>query len=87
MVASGERQLRMLVVQSRLMGGFYVTMVPADLSPEETGAAFEELEIDGEEALEIGGWRTSSQNVAVAPVPFSEADTVLVNHCQMSSIR
>ena len=37
MVASGERQVRMLVVHSRLANGSDAAMAPADLSAEEVG--------------------------------------------------
>ena len=35
MVASGESQMRMLVVHGRFGDGFFVAPVPADLSPEQ----------------------------------------------------
>jgi hypothetical protein len=70
MVASSERPLRMMVVHDKFKSGFFVAMVPAELSPEKVEAALQELGIDGDEVLELGGWRTSSQHVAVAHVPF-----------------
>jgi hypothetical protein len=35
MVASGESQMRMMIVHSRFQGGFYLALVPAALSPEQ----------------------------------------------------
>ena len=74
MVASGERQLRILVIHGRFGSGFHIAMIPADLRPEEIRAALQELGIDGAQAFELGGWRTSSQHVAVAHVPFPATD-------------
>ena len=70
MVASAERPLRMMVVHARFGGGFYLAMIPAELSPEEVEAALNELGVDGDAMLELGGWKTSESNVAVARVPF-----------------
>ncbi len=39
MVASGESQMRMMIVHSRFQGGFYLALVPADLSPEQVESA------------------------------------------------
>ena len=70
MVASGERPLRMMVVHARFGGGFYLAMIPAELSQEQIEAALSELGVDAEAILELGGWKTSGSNVAVARVPF-----------------
>jgi hypothetical protein len=48
---------------------FSVVFAPADLTPEQLEAALHELGIDGDELLELGGWRTLN-GVAVAWVPF-----------------
>ena len=39
MVASGESQMRMMVVHGRFQDGFSVALVPADLSPEQVESA------------------------------------------------
>lgn len=66
-----EQPIRLLAIQSKdEKGGFYLAWVPADLDEEQLQAAFNELGIEAEQAIEIGDWRTSSQNVAVAFVPF-----------------
>jgi hypothetical protein len=62
-------QLRMLVVHSRFSNGFHVVMAPAELRDEQIQAALREVGVEAEERFELGGWRTSSQNVAVAHVP------------------
>jgi hypothetical protein len=74
MVTSGERPIRMFVVHARLGGGFHVVFAPADLTPEQLEAALTELGIDGDELLELGGWRTSGDGVAVAWVPLPEGE-------------
>jgi hypothetical protein len=43
-----------------------------EIKPVET--ALREIRIDPEEVLELGGWRTTSDNVAVAHVPFPVAN-------------
>ena len=70
MVASAERPLKMMAVHDRFKEGFFVALVPAELSTEQVEAAFDELGIDGDAVLELDGWRTSKENVAVAFVPF-----------------
>lgn len=45
-------------------------MVPAELSSEQVEAAFDELGIDGDAGLELGGWKTAECGVTVAHVPF-----------------
>lgn len=70
MVASGESQLRMFVLHGRFHDGFHIALVPAALSEEQMQAAFKELGIEVEAVLELGGWQTSSESVAVVHVPF-----------------
>ena len=60
----------MMVVHARFGGGFFVAMIPAELSQEQIEAALQELGIEAEAVLELGGWKTSRSNVAVARVPF-----------------
>ncbi len=64
-----ERPLRMLVVYGQ-ESGFYVALVPAALSEERIEAALHELGIDARAIYELGGWRYSEDDVAVAHVPF-----------------
>ena len=47
-----------------------VAFIPSDLGDEQVQAALAELEIASQRAMEIGGWKTSSQNVAIAFIPF-----------------
>jgi len=56
------------VIHARFGGGFYVAPVPTSLSEEHLDAALNEIGIDAEEVIELGGWQTSD-NVAVAYVP------------------
>ena len=63
-----ENPLRMLVVHSG--EGFHVVMTPAELSEEQIQAALHEVGVDSDEMFELGGWKTSSDNVAVAHVPL-----------------
>jgi hypothetical protein len=59
--------------------GFYLAFVPADLEPAQVDAAFQEVNIEREKVMEIVEWTTTSQNVAVAfipyPPPCSRGDT------------
>ena len=68
-----EENLAMLVIHPRNEPGkFYLALVPAALDGEQAAAAFRELDIDAEAVFQLGGWRTSSQGVAVAAVPMPE---------------
>jgi len=69
MVAIGERRLRMLVVHAKFGCGFFVALVPSDLSPEQLDAAFQEIGIEPAALLELSDWKTSADNVTVAFVP------------------
>ncbi len=70
MVASAERPLKMMAVHDRFKEGFFVALVPAELSTEQVEAAFDELGIDGDAMLELDGWKTAECGVTVARVPF-----------------
>jgi hypothetical protein len=63
-----ERPLRMLVVYGQ-ESGFYVALVPAVVTEERMEAALRELGVEAEATFELGGWKTTSDNVAVAHVP------------------
>ena len=54
-------------------GGFYVGFVPEELDDAELRVACAELGIEPEQMLPLGDWRTSTQNVAVAFVPFPQS--------------
>jgi hypothetical protein len=69
MVASGEQQLRMFVIYAG-QAGFHIALVPAHLSPEQVESALSEFGVDAKAVLELGDWKTTSDNVAVARVPF-----------------
>jgi hypothetical protein len=47
-----------------------VAFIPNDLGDEQIAAALAELEIEPEQAIEVGGWKTSSQHVMAAFIPF-----------------
>ncbi len=64
-----ERPLRMMIVYAGSEGGFYLALVPAALSLEQVEAALKELGIEAEQVFELGGWKTTSDDVAVARVP------------------
>jgi len=74
MVASAERPLRMLVVHAKFGGGFFIALVPADLSEEQLDAALNELGVEAAAVLELGDWKTAADNVAVAYVPPMNAN-------------
>ena len=54
--------------------GFFVALVLAALSPEQVQAAFQEIGIEPAAVLELGDWKTSANNVAVAYVPPLEVN-------------
>jgi hypothetical protein len=64
-----ERPIRMMIVYAGDQGGFYVAMVPAVLSDERLEAALHELGVDAQAVFELGGWKTTEDDVAVARVP------------------
>jgi hypothetical protein len=66
-----EQPIRLLAIQAKNeRGGFHLAWVPSDLDDDQLQAAFSELGIEAEQAMEVGDWRTSSQNVMTAFVPF-----------------
>ena len=70
MVRSTEAQLTMLVVHAKDRHGFYVALVPASLDAAEVDSNLRELGIDPTQVYELGGWQTSTGNVATAFVPY-----------------
>jgi hypothetical protein len=69
MVQAGA-DLRLMAIRAKGKGGFCMAFVPARLDEEQIRATLAEVGIASEQALEIGGWRTTAQNVAVAVAPF-----------------
>ena len=66
-----ESPLKMFVVHGKYQhGGFYLALVPASLDTAKMDAALRELDIDADKVCEISDWRTTSENVAVAYLPF-----------------
>ena len=70
MVENGERPLRILVVHGKFKGGFHIAFVPAELRPERVEVALREAGIDIGAIFELHDWHTTSDNLAVAYVPF-----------------
>jgi hypothetical protein len=70
---NGEMNLKLLAIQAKdRKDGFFMAFVPSEffLDENQIAAALAELGIEPEQTLEIGGWKTTSHNVAVAFVPF-----------------
>jgi hypothetical protein len=66
-----QSPLKMFVIHAKYQhGGFYLALVPASLDETEMESAFQELDIDPDNVCEISDWRTTSQNVAAAYLPF-----------------
>ena len=66
-----DPELKIFVIHAKhLYGRLFVALVPATLDHDEIQAAFDELNLDVDQVAEIREWRTTSQNVAVAFVPF-----------------
>ena len=74
MDTSEERPLRMMIVYAGSEGGFYLALVPAVLSDERLEAALNELGVDAQVTFELGGWKNTEDNVAVAFVPALGGD-------------
>ena len=64
-----ERPIRMMIVYDGEKSGFYLALVPSVVSEERLQAALGELGVDAEATFELGGWKTSADDVAVARVP------------------
>ncbi len=64
-----ERPIRMMIVYAGDQDGFFVVLVPSCLSDERLAAALRELGVDAVATFELGGWKTSADDVAVARVP------------------
>ncbi len=62
------------MVHARGGGGFFVTLVPADLFPEQIEAALNELGVEAAAVLELSDWKTSADNVTVARAPPLDAN-------------
>lgn len=70
----GERPIRMMIVYAGSESGFYVAMVPTVLSEEQIESALNELGVDAQAVFELGGWRQTEDNVAVAFVPALDGE-------------
>ena len=70
MVRAAQSQLKMVVIHATNRRGFFFALVPAALDAAEVDENLKELGIEVSEVFELGGWQTSSQNVAAAFVPF-----------------
>ena len=68
MNTEAERPIRMLVVHDGSKDGFFIALVPSSLSEERMEAALRELGLDPHALFELGGWRYSQDDVAVAHV-------------------
>jgi hypothetical protein len=64
----------MLVVHTGDKDGFYLALVPAVITEERLEAALNELGVDARAIYELGGWRQTDDDVAVAFVPAPETD-------------
>lgn len=64
-----ERPIRMMIVYDGDESGFYVALVPAVVTEERMEAALRELGVEAEAVFELGGWKNTEDNVAVARVP------------------
>ncbi len=63
--------IRLLAIQAaNEKSGVYVAFIPKELGDEQIAVALAELGIEAERAMELGDWKTSSQHVAVAFIPF-----------------
>ena len=69
-----ERPIRMMIVYAGDQDGFYVAMVPAVVSDDRIESALRELNVDAQAVFELGGWKSTEDNVAVAFVPALDGE-------------
>lgn len=68
---------KLLAIQAKdRRGGFFMAFVPAHLDDEQIAAAFAEVGIEPEQTMEVGDWKTTSQHVMLAFVPFPPIQVV-----------
>lgn len=66
-----EVTLTLLVIQERHRhDGFHIAFVPHALDARQIDAALQEVGIDPERVYEVGDWKTTSEGLAVAFLPF-----------------
>ena len=66
-----EPPIRLLAIQAKNeRSGFYLAWVPAELTDDQVVAAFNELGIEAERAMEVGDWKTTTQHVMLAYISF-----------------
>ncbi len=65
MDTSGECPIRMMVVYDE-QDGFYLALVPFVVSEVRLEAALRELGVEAKAVFELGAWRQTHDNVAVA---------------------
>ncbi len=65
-----ERPIRMMIVYAGGESGFYLALVPSAVTEERLAAALSELGVDAQALFELGGWKSTEDNVTVAKVPF-----------------
>ena len=78
MDTSERRPLRMMIVYARGESGFHLVVAPAVLPLEQVEAALREFGIEVEQMFQSTDWKTSSDDVAVARVPFPGGSGVVV---------
>jgi hypothetical protein len=68
-----EARITLVAIKAKSQhGGFFVGFVPEELDEPQWQAACAELGIEPEQMLALADWRTSTQNVALAFVPFPQ---------------
>ena len=68
-----EARITLVAIKAKNeQGGFFVGFVPEEVDEVQLQAACAELGIEPEQVLPLGDWRTSTQNVALAFVPFPQ---------------
>jgi hypothetical protein len=59
----------MMIVYAGQEGGFYLALVPATVTEKRLEDALSELGVEAVATFELGGWRYTKDDVAVAFVP------------------
>ena len=69
-----EARITLVAIKAKNeQGGFFVGFIPEELDEAQLQGACAELGIEPEQMLPLDDWRTSTQNVAMAFVPFPQA--------------
>ena len=69
-----KKSLSMLVIEARgRKDGFFLALVPNDLSTDQVKEGFAEIGIEPREVFEVDGWEKAEVGLAAAFLPFPKS--------------